>query len=94
MSNLHIPAFATEAEEAAWWDSNREAVSEELAQAAREGRLRRRAEHADDTVGVPKLTLNEEDLLRAHEAARRRGITLLEYVRLAVHEALARESAA
>ena len=41
MTNLKIPKFASEAEEAKWWYDNREILSEEFQKAAKEGRLRR-----------------------------------------------------
>ena len=41
MTDLKLPKFATEAEEAKWWYDNRELVSEEFQKAAKEGRLRR-----------------------------------------------------
>jgi hypothetical protein len=40
-SNLKIPTFATEAEEAKWWFENEELISAEFEQAAKEGRLGR-----------------------------------------------------
>ena len=39
MNKPKCPKFATEAEEAQWWYDNREAVSDELVRASREGRL-------------------------------------------------------
>jgi len=41
MSDLKVPAFATEAEEAKWWYDNRDKVSGEFEKAAKEGRLGR-----------------------------------------------------
>ncbi|SEG18046.1 hypothetical protein SAMN05421819_2083 [Bryocella elongata] len=94
MLDVKIPAFANEADEAAWWDSNRDLVSEEFALAAREGRLLRRSDSSTPSAEVPGLCLSDDELLKVHDAARRRRITFLEYVRLAVHEALDREPAA
>lgn len=39
MTDLKMPRFESEAEEAQWWYDNREAVSQEILKAAREGRL-------------------------------------------------------
>jgi hypothetical protein len=41
MSDLKVPKFATEAEEAKWWYENDEKVSDEFEKAAKEGRLKR-----------------------------------------------------
>jgi len=41
MTDLTIPKFANEAEEAKWWFENDDAVSAEFVKAAKEGRLRR-----------------------------------------------------
>ena len=38
MTKLKMPRFDNEAEEAAWWYANREAVTEELVKASQEGR--------------------------------------------------------
>jgi hypothetical protein len=40
-SDLKIPAFASEAEEARWWFENDELIFEEFKKAAQEGRLKR-----------------------------------------------------
>lgn len=94
LSRLKVPAFETEAEEVAWWEANRELVSEEFAKAGREGRLWFRSEVSGESPRKSGLQLTDEELLRVHEAARRRGITFGQYLTLAVHEALEREPAA
>jgi hypothetical protein len=40
-SDLKIPAFTDEAEEAKWWFENEELIADEFEKAAKEGRLRR-----------------------------------------------------
>lgn len=39
MTDLKVPKFATEAEEAKWWYDNRDKLSDEFEKAAKEGRL-------------------------------------------------------
>jgi hypothetical protein len=41
MTDLKIPRFKTEAEEARWWFENSDLVSAEFVKAAKEGRLKR-----------------------------------------------------
>jgi hypothetical protein len=40
MTDLKVPKFATEAEEARWWFENDDLVSDEFVKAAKEGRLK------------------------------------------------------
>ncbi len=94
LSKLKLPAFETEAEEVAWWEANRELVSDEYAKAGREGRLWFRSEVSGETPRRSGLQLTDEELLRVYEAAKRRGITFGQYPTMAVHEALEREPAA
>jgi hypothetical protein len=41
MANPEIPSFASEKEEAEWWDNNPDAVMEVFEQAEKDGTLRR-----------------------------------------------------
>lgn len=99
MSDLKVPAFATEAEEAKWWYDNREKVSEELVKAAKEGRLRRggiRRLFAEK--GIPfsepgptpttTIRLDPEDIAKARAQAAERGLRYQTYLKMIIHEAL------
>jgi predicted metal-dependent hydrolase len=110
MSDLKVPAFATEAEEAKWWYDNRDKVSKEFEKAATEGRLGRggiRRLFAEKGIPFkePKATptttirLDPEDIAKARVQAAKRGLRYQTYLKMIIHEALrnaesGRESAA
>lgn len=97
---LIVPKFATETEEADWWYNNRDRVSEEFLLAAKEGRLgrgtmMRRAREAEAKKRAEiVIELEPDDMTKAHAAAARRGMSYGAYIKMLVHEALAREDAA
>src|SRR5947209_319169 len=82
-----IPNFATEAEEAAWWDQNREMISRDLQDAADAGelkvltkdRLRERLESSK--ARVVTICLAEADLELARKQASRKGLAYETYLR-------------
>jgi hypothetical protein len=67
-----IPKFASEAEEAAWWDQNRDMISRDLRDAAKAGelkvmtkdRLRERLEASQARVVTIRLAEAEIELAR------------------------------
>lgn len=90
---LTMPRFASEDEEADWWYDNREALAERFEKAYREGRvevngLKRRVAALR---GVPLVDLSTEDVPAAYALADRKGMELISYLRLLMHEALERE---
>jgi hypothetical protein len=99
MSDLKVPAFATEAEEAKWWYDNRYKVSEEFEKAAKEGRLGRggiRRLFAEK--GIPfkepnptpttTIRLDPEDIAKARVQAEKRGLRYQTYLKMIIHEEL------
>lgn len=99
MSDLKIPKFATEAEEAKWWYDNREQVSDEFQKAAKEGRLGRggvRRLFADRGIPFPEpcplptttIRLDPEDIAKARVQAAERGLRYQTYLKMIIHEAL------
>jgi hypothetical protein len=99
MSDLKIPTFATEAEEAKWWFDNREQVSDEFQKAAKEGRLRRGgARRLFAERGIPFLEpqplptttirLDPDDIAKARVQAAGRGLRYQTYLKMIIHEAL------
>ena len=101
MSDLKVPAFATEAEEAKWWYDNRDKVSKEFEKAAKEGRLGRggvRRLFADKGIPFKELTpaptptttirLDPEDIAIARVQAAARGLRYQTYLKMIIHEAL------
>ena len=99
MSDLKIPKFATEAEEAKWWYDNRELVSDEFQKAAKEGRLRRggvRRLFAERGIPFPEpqplptttIRLDPEDIAKARVQAAKRGLRYQTYLKMIIHEVL------
>jgi len=99
MTDLKVPRFETEAEEAKWWYDNRELVSEEFHKAAKEGRLRRGGVArllAERGLPIPQpqplpsttIRLDPEDIAIARVQAAERGLRYQTYLKMIIHEAL------
>jgi hypothetical protein len=99
MSNLKVPQFANEKEEAKWWHDNRELLAEEFVKAAKAGRLRRggikrllaeRGVAFQEPGPTPTTTirLDPEDIARARVQAAERGLRYQTYLKMIIHEAL------
>jgi predicted DNA binding CopG/RHH family protein len=102
-SDLKIPTFATEAEEAKWWFENDDLISEEFQKAAKEGRLGRggvRRLFAEKGIPFPEpakapaptptttIRLDPEDIAKARVLAAERGLRYQTYLKMIIHEAL------
>lgn len=98
-SDLKVPKFATEAEEAKWWHENDDIIFKEFQKAAREGRLGRggvRRLFAEKGIPFkePKPTptttirLDPGDIAKAREQAAERGLRYQTYLKMIIHEAL------
>jgi hypothetical protein len=101
-SDLKIPKFATEAEEAKWWFENDDKVFEEFKKAAQEGRLGRggvRRLFAERGIPFPEpqpqqplptttIRLDPEDIAKARVQAAERGLRYQTYLKMIIHEAL------
>jgi hypothetical protein len=99
VTDLKVPKFASEAEEAKWWYDNREIVSEEFHKAAKEGRLRRGGVArllAERGIPFPQpqpfptttIRLDPEDVAKARVQAAERGLRYQTYLKMIIHEAL------
>ena len=84
-----IPAFASEAEEAAWWDAHRD----ETAIWMREAIEQRRTTTLADVLAKSRSTTSFDpvDLERARVLAEKQGVAYSSYVRRLLHEAIERE---
>lgn len=102
-SDLKVPKFATEAEEAKWWYENQDMIFKEFQKAAKEGRLghggarRLFAEKGIPFPGPQKVTsptptttirLDPEDIAKARVLAAKRGLRYQTYLKMIIHEAL------
>jgi hypothetical protein len=99
MSDLKVPKFESEAEEAKWWYENRAKVSAEFQKAAKEGRLGRggvrrllaeRGIPFQEPGPTPTTTirLDPEDIAEAREQAAERGLRYQTYLKMIIREAL------
>jgi hypothetical protein len=99
MSDLKVPKFESEAEEAKWWYENRDKVSAEFQRAAKEGRLGRggvkrllaeRGIPLQEPGPTPTTTirLDPEDIAKAREQAAERGLRYQTYLKMLIREAL------
>jgi len=95
MKKLVVPKFATEAEEAKWWDEHMRAVGENLIAAMKSGTahrggprrvLQERRESRNITIRMP-LT----DLQAAREMAQKKGLPYQTYMKMLLHQALEKE---
>ena len=100
-SDLKIPKFATEAEEAKWWYENQDLIFKEFQKAAKEGRLGRggaRRLFAEKGIPFPEskatpmptttIRLDPEDIAKARVQAAERGLRYQTYLKMIIHEAL------
>jgi predicted DNA binding CopG/RHH family protein len=90
-----IPKFSSEAEEAEWWYANREWLTQEFVQAAKEGRLKRGSTVMERLrarqTGSLTVPLSSDELTKIHDLAQRRGMEDAMYARDLLHDALDRE---
>jgi predicted metal-dependent hydrolase len=98
-TDLKIPKFATEAEEAKWWFENEELIADEFEKLAMEGRLGRggiRRLFAEKGIPFkePKPTptttirLDPDDIAKARVQAAARGLRYQTYLKMIIHETL------
>lgn len=84
-----IPPFATEQEEAAWWDAHPEVLTERFQAARRQGSVRRLSQTnlpgASETVTI---RIPNDELTRARQLAAKRGLRYQTYLKMLLHEAL------
>jgi hypothetical protein len=102
-SDMKVPKFATEAEEARWWFDNQDLVFEEFKKAAKAGTLgsggarRLFAEKGIPFPEPPKapaptptttIRLDPEDIAKARILAAERGLRYQTFLKMIIHEEL------
>jgi predicted DNA binding CopG/RHH family protein len=98
-SKRAVPAFASEAEEAAWWYENRKSHDKEFAAAVENGeaqvltgqKLRERIEASKAKMPAQMISLRvpEADLALARRQAAQKGLPYQTYIKSLLHETLA-----
>jgi hypothetical protein len=99
MTDLKVPKFETEAEEARWWFDNRDKLSDEFDKAAKGGRWRRGGVArllAERGIPLPQpqplpsttIRLDPEDIAKARVQAAERGLRYQTHLKMIIHEAL------
>lgn len=97
MKKLIVPKFATEAEEAKWWDGHMDTVGENLIEAIQNGTARRGMAQRivkaarEATGGVSRnitIRIAEADLDLARRQAEEKGLPYQTYIKSLLHEAL------
>jgi len=102
-SDLKVPKFATEAEEAKWWFENEELIAGEFEKAAKAGTLGRggvRRLFAEKGIPFPDppkasaptptttIRLDPEDIAKARVQAEKCGLRYQTYLKMIIHEQL------
>jgi|ERR1035441_2079718 hypothetical protein len=89
MSCEPIPQFASEQEEASWWDAHPEALTLRFERARLEGKVKRLSQTnlpgASDAVTI---RIPEQELSRVRQFAIKRGLGYQTYLKKLLHEAL------
>lgn len=85
-NKVDVPNFQSEAEEATWWDSHPEVVTEIMSLAVRAGTARRSA------LKTVTMRIPESDLAMAQQLADQKGLPYQTYIKVLLHEALTREA--
>ena len=98
-SKRTVPAFASEAEEAAWWFKNRKSHDREFAAAVETGQAqvltgqklqeRIEASKAKTPAHVISLRVPQADLAMARRQAEQKGLPYQTYIKSLLHETLA-----
>jgi len=88
MTESVIPSFPSEAEEAAWWEANEDALADEFEKATVEGRVGYGTVVITGDSSVAKVLLDPDDIAKARVQAAERGLRYQTYLKMIIHEAL------
>jgi predicted DNA binding CopG/RHH family protein len=91
LEELKNKTFASEAEEAAWWESHEDELLEEFKKATKEGRVgfgtaAKRMASRSTSMRIPNT-----DIEIAEKQAAERGLRYQTYLKMIIHEALLAE---
>jgi predicted DNA binding CopG/RHH family protein len=85
---LKLKTFATEAEEADWWESHEDDLAAEFEKAGAEGRLGIGTVAKRAALPSTTIRLDPEDIAIARVQASERGLRYQTYLKMIIHEAL------
>jgi hypothetical protein len=92
MSQIEIPDFASEAEEAAWWFDNQDQLDDDFLKAAEEGRLGQGTAVRLAGLAGDYIYMDPTDIEMARAQADKKGLKYQTYLKMVLHEALLKES--
>jgi predicted DNA binding CopG/RHH family protein len=93
-TKLAVPKFATDAEESEWWYAHREVVNEEIIEAFEQGRMKPSKLVQRGNTPTTTIRLDPADITKARAVAGRKGMPYQTYLKMLIHEALEKETAA
>lgn len=88
LEKLKKKTFANEAEEAAWWESNEDALADAFEKATAEGRVGVGTVAKRAALPSTTIRLDPEDIAEARVQAAKRGLRYQTYLKMIIHEAL------
>lgn len=88
LDELKNKTFANEAEEAAWWESNEDALADEFEKATKEGRVGIGTIAKRAALPSTTIRLDPDDIAKARVQAAERGLRYQTYLKMIIHEAL------
>ncbi len=98
MTELRLPKFQSEKEEAEWWDANPDFALQVLERAKAEGKLGNgtasRHTVAVDAAKQTSIALDPVDVAMAARQSERKGLDRQSYLKALLHEALLKEEEA
>ena len=98
MIKLVVPKFASEQEEAKWWDAHMDIVESNLSEAMKNGTAGRgivqRLLHCSGDAQEIKIPLPTADLERARKLCKQKNVECERYLATLLHEAIDREEGA
>ena len=91
LEELKNKTFPNEADEAAWWESNEDALADEFEKATAEGRVGIGTVAKKAPLSSTTIRLDPEDIAKARVQAAERGLRYQTYLKMIIREALRNE---
>ncbi len=88
LDELKNKTFASEAEEAEWWESHEDALLEDFEKATAEGRVGIGTAAKKAALPSTTIRLDPDDISKARIQAAERGLRYQTYLKMIIHEAL------